>query len=120
MKKSFKNSGAEAVNKFFSKDTLNDVHSTQDTQIKQNTHQEPQTQNTSILNKYSKKERVQSKPRINMSFHESALFYLNIMSRLDGVSITTYVNNLVSVDQKNRDLDYKKAIELFTDIISKK
>jgi hypothetical protein len=46
----------------------------------------------------------QKLPRINMAFQTSNLEYLQIISRIEGKSITEYVNNLVEQDrQKNSE-----------------
>jgi len=46
----------------------------------------------------------QKLPRINMAFQTSNLEYLQIISRIEGKSITAYVNNLVEQDrQKNSE-----------------
>ena len=46
----------------------------------------------------------QKLPRINMAFQKENLEYLQIISRIEGKSITEYVNNLVEQDrQKNSE-----------------
>ena len=46
----------------------------------------------------------QKLPRINMAFQTSNLEYLQLISRIEGKSITEYVNNLVEQDrQKNSE-----------------
>ena len=41
-------------------------------------------------------------PRINMAFATTNLEYLQIMSRIEGVSITEYVNRLIQADKEAR------------------
>lgn len=114
-KKSFKNTGAEAVNKFFSEDTLTlkDAHTQPDAQQVQDELNTPITQVSNV----NMKTRVQSRPRINMAFDEPLLFYIQIMARLDGGSITSYVNNLIRQDKLARAEEYQKAIDLFSSSI---
>ena len=151
-RKSFKSTGAEAVSKFFSEETINkaedqikhdtlitqltpDVqitHSTPNEEVKHeiyesnsnsevndkvlnsSTHDTHSTHNTQMSNQnQEKKKRVQAKPRINMSFDENLLEYMHIMARLDGVSVTKYVNNLILNDMNNRAGDYENAEKLF-------
>ena len=46
----------------------------------------------------------QKLPRINMAFQTANLEYLQLISRIEGKSITEYVNNLVEQDrQKNSE-----------------
>lgn len=129
-KKGFKDAGTAAVTKFFSIDTLNtrgtqNTHDTQKTPSAQDASStqsealEVTTENHSNLPEATKNEsskvktRVQVKPRINMAFDEDLLSYLQVMSRLDGVSITTYCNNLVRNDMAIRSTDYNSAKLLF-------
>lgn len=44
----------------------------------------------------------QKLPRINMAFQPDNLEYLQIISRIEGISITQYVNNLVEADKASR------------------
>lgn len=126
-KKGFKDVGTAAVNKFFSISTLN-AQDVQDTQITPSAQSTSNTQSEALVvntenhsnlpeatkNESSKvKTRVQVKPRINMAFDEDLLSYLQVMSRLDGVSITTYCNNLVRNDMAIRITDYNSAKLLF-------
>ena len=58
----------------------------------------------------SKREKL---PRINMAFDPAHLEYLRVMAGLEGISITAYVNGLVSADMKTRQTAYQqiKAIQ---------
>lgn len=113
-KKGFKNVGAEAVSKFFSHDTL-DTHITHNDITTQNTQttQDEQVKQDTQLEQDSKKVRVQSRPRINMAFDEDLLAYVQIMARVDGLSVTQYCNNLVKNDMVTRSEDFIAAKKLF-------
>ena len=59
-------------------------------------------QHTQHTHDTQKKTRVQKHPRINMAFPEANFEYLQLISRLDNVSMTEYVNNLILTDSKTR------------------
>lgn len=125
-KKSFKKTGAEAVSKFFSDATLStqpepitqdarhtqQVQDVQVTQNEQSTLVTQDTQNAQEKN-ITVKDRVQSKPRINMAFDEESLDYMHVMARMDGVTITKYVNKLIQNDMQVRNEEYKMAVKFF-------
>lgn len=70
---------------------------TQDTPSALNTHSTQDTHNTQGTRK-------QKHPRINMAFYGNNLEYLNLISRIEGVSITQYVNDLIAKDEeKNKE-----------------
>jgi len=50
--------------------------------------------------------------RINMAFEDENLGYLRVISRIEGVSITEYVNRLVAKDIKLRESTVNKAKQL--------
>jgi len=47
--------------------------------------------------------------RINMAFEDENLGYLRVISRIEGVSITEYVNRLIAKDMKLRESTVNKA-----------
>lgn len=47
--------------------------------------------------------------RINMAFEDENLGYLRVISRIEGVSITEYVNMLIAKDMKLRESIVNKA-----------
>lgn len=47
--------------------------------------------------------------RINMAFTQDNLEYLRIMSRIEGVSMTDYVNRLLETDRQERSAILAKA-----------
>jgi hypothetical protein len=47
--------------------------------------------------------------RINMAFEDENLGYLRVISRIEGVSITEYVNMLIAKDMKLRESTVNKA-----------
>lgn len=88
-KKDFKINNA--VDKFF----------TQPEQEEQNTQSTPNTQDT----QNTQETRRHKHPRINMAFYDDHLEYLQIISRVKGISITQYVNDLIALDkEKNQEL----------------
>lgn len=108
-KKNFKSVGEQAVSKFFSDISTQDAHMVQD---KPNTLNAPMSiskDKTEITNKLKSKD----KQRINLAFDEGLLDYLHIMVRLDGVSITQYINNLINKDKEGRAEEYKEIVKLF-------
>lgn len=120
-KKSFKELGEKAVNKFFSS-PIKDAQLTPaepdapitlvtPTTQSNKTASTEETKSSKIM--VEKKTRVQARPRINMAFEESLLDYLHIMSRLDGVSITQYVNQLITKDKETNQDAYLQALKFF-------
>ena len=51
----------------------------------------------------------QKLPRINMAFQTSNLEYLQLISRIEGMSMTQYVNRLIETDRANRADDIAAA-----------
>ncbi|PKM60719.1 MAG: hypothetical protein CVU99_06760 [Firmicutes bacterium HGW-Firmicutes-4] len=80
-------------------DTLN----AQDVQLKQNA---PSTQGR----------KGQKLPRINMAFSEVNLEYLQLMSRIQGVSMTAYVNNLIESDREKNTAVIERAKEILSGV----
>lgn len=73
------------------------ISNTQDVQEVHDTQEVQEVQRT-------QGKKGQKLPRINMAFQTSNLEYLQIISRIEGKSITEYVNNLVEQDrQKNSE-----------------
>ncbi len=95
VKKNFKIENA--VDKFFTKSEDN-THSTQNELYTHNTHDT---------------RRRQKNPRINMAFYNDHLEYLQMISRIKGISITQYVNDLILVDKKKNQGIINQAKELF-------
>lgn len=48
-------------------------------------------------------------PRINMAFSQENLEYLRLISRIEGVSMTEYVNQLLEVDKAEKSAVLGKA-----------
>ena len=74
-----------------------DTHDTPSAQETQITHDTPDTQRTHD----TQGNRKQKHPRINMAFYGKNLEYLELVSRIEGVSITQYVNDLISKDEEH-------------------
>ena len=51
----------------------------------------------------------QKHPRINMAFPADNLEFLQLVSRIDGVSITEYVNRLIAADKAARAQEIERA-----------
>jgi DNA topoisomerase VI subunit B len=120
-KKDFKNLSAQAVDKFFNTtpDTQQEppAPNTPSTPHAPNTLVTPSTQHTpntlvTPSTPHAPK-RVQPRPRINIAFDEEALTYLQLISRIDNMSITKYLNELIRKDLKDRIQDINKAKEIF-------
>lgn len=89
MKKSFRD--INPALQFISTQEVQEVHDTHSTQEVQEVQR-------------TQGKKGQKLPRINMAFQTSNLEYLQIISRIEGKSITEYVNNLVEQDrQKNSE-----------------
>jgi len=99
-KKGFKG----AVDKFISA-----VEEEEEVQNTPDTVGEPDTVNVPSTQKKSVKTRKQKHPRINMVFHSENHEYLEYITRLKGVSITQYVNDLIAKDAEEN----KETIEKF-------
>lgn len=50
-------------------------------------------------------------PRINMAFTPSIYDYIRTMARVQGITITDYVNNILEQHMKDHDDIYQKALE---------
>lgn len=96
--KDFKN--LSAVSKFIS---TRDAQDTQDTQIAQPALN---TQDAHVMTTKKKH------PRINMAFYGDNHEYLEYISRISGVSITQYVNNLIDRDRAVNQDKVDKAKEI--------
>ena len=97
-KKGFKG----AVDKFISA-VEEEVQNTPDTASEPDTVNVPSTQTKNV------KTRKQKHPRINMIFYTDNHEYLEYITRLKGVSITQYVNELIAKDAEEN----KETIEKF-------
>ena len=76
------------------------ISNTQEVQEVQEVHDTQEVQQV----QHTQGKKGQKLPRINMAFQTSNLEYLQIISRIEGKSITEYVNNLVEQDrQKNSE-----------------
>lgn len=94
-KKNFKIENA--VDKFFT----NPKDNTQSTQDTLSTHTKYDVQ------------RKQKNPRINMAFYYDHLEYLQMISRVKGISVTQYINDLVASDKQKNSEIIKQAKEIF-------
>ena len=109
-KKGFKG----AVDKFISAvEEEEDVQNTPDTVSEPNTLKEPDTVSVPDTQKKNVKTRKQKHPRINMIFYTENHEYLEYITRLKGVSITQYVNDLIAKDAEEN----KETIEKFKDLM---
>lgn len=112
-KKDFKNLSAQAVDKFFNTPDTQQAPNTQHTPNTQDTPSTQHTPNTQVThNTPDTPKRVQARPRINIAFEEESLSYLQLISRLDGMSITKYLNELIKKDSLQRINDITKAKEI--------
>jgi hypothetical protein len=87
--------------------TLN-AQVTPSTQHTLNAPNTPSTHDT----QHTPQKRAQAKARINMAFEDEVLNYLQIISRLENVSITRYINDLVKRDaiERNKEITAAKKI----------
>ena len=95
-KKDFKTLGNQAAEKFMTPET----HDTQEAPTTQATQEEPSTRK----HKY---------PRINMAFYGDNLEHAELMARIEGVSITKYINNLIEADRDSKKDLIEKAKQFF-------
>lgn len=99
-----------AVDKFISTiEEEEDIQNTPDTVGEPNTSKEPDTVNVPNTQSKNVKTRKQKHPRINMVFYNENHEYLEYVTRLKGVSITQYVNDLIAKDAEEN----KETIEKF-------
>lgn len=57
-----------------------------------------------------KKQKIQ---KLNVAFYGNNMEYLNIISRVKGISITQYINDMVTKDQEGKEELISKAKEFF-------
>jgi len=101
-KKDFKTLGNQAAEKFMTPET----HDTQEAQAAQ---EAPTTQPT----QEEQSPRKHKYPRINMAFYGDNLEHAELMARIEGVSITKYINNLIEADKDNKKDLTEKAKQFF-------
>lgn len=53
--------------------------------------------------------------KLNIAFYGNNMEYLNIISRVKGISITQYINEMVTKDQEGKEELISKAKEFFED-----
>ena len=82
--------------------------STQEAEIEQ---QEQEAQRTPIAHTTQGK-KGQKLPRVNMAFATNNLEYLQLISRIEGVSMTEYVNRLIEADKEARKEIIEEAKKL--------
>lgn len=78
------------------------------------------TQDTQYVPKEQKVQNTQCRkgqklPRINMAFQLENLEYLQVMSGFENISITQFVNKLISNDMKNKSELYSQILQLKSD-----
>jgi hypothetical protein len=85
-----------------------DALNTQNTFCKQDTQDAFHAHDTSIAHQ-TQGTKGQKLPRINMAFSLENLEYLQLISRVEGMSITEYVNTLIRTDSSNRAAEIERA-----------
>lgn len=81
------------------------------------THEEQDVQEPQEIRTVQKTQgrKGQKLPRINMAFSQDNLEYLQIISSMEGISMTEYVNRLIAVDREERKDIIEKAKALLTE-----
>ena len=99
MKKSFRdiNPALQFISNTQEVQEVQEVHDTQEVQQVQRTQGK----------------KGQKLPRINMAFQTANLEYLQLISRIEGKSITEYVNNLVEQDRQRSAVRLEEARSIF-------
>lgn len=104
----------DAVDKFFSEpsevikgQTTLDVPGVQEEHDTQQKQEEPKP--TSV--------RGQKLPRINIAFTHENLEYLRLVSKIKGISITQYVNDLIQADRESRGDKLEKIEDILEDML---
>lgn len=105
-KKSFKVDNPALA--FISAPDTHDAQDALDAQEVQQVHNAPEVQDAPIVHGTQGK-RGKKHPRINMAFPADNLEYLQLISRIEGVSITEYVNRLVATDRAARATEIEQA-----------
>lgn len=82
-----------------------DVHDTQEEQEAPRTQDVQHTQGT-------QGKKGHKLPRINMAFSVDNLEYLQLIARVEGISMTEYTNRLIALDREARAADVKAAKRL--------
>jgi len=85
------------------------ISNTQEVQEVQEVHDTQEVQQV----QHTQGKKGQKLPRINMAFQTSNLEYLQIISRIEGKSITEYVNNLVEQDRQRNAARLEEARSIF-------
>jgi hypothetical protein len=111
-KKSFRNIGTEAASKFISPITqynspnsLNAIEQSGDTLV---------VVKPMVVND---QQRWKDKFRTTTVLEDDVKQYLDVMVRLDGVSITKYLNKLVHDDMAVREEEYEEAKKLLKEVV---
>ncbi len=85
--------------------------STQEAEIEQQEQEAQEEQRTPIAHTTQGK-KGQKLPRVNMAFATNNLEYLQLISRIEGVSMTEYVNRLIEADKEARKEIIEEAKKL--------
>jgi len=86
------------------------VQDTTGTDFKVQTRSQRKTrQKEASISKTTQGKKGQKLPRINMAFSHENLEYLNIVSRIDGISKTDFVNRLIAKDRSRRADEVERA-----------
>lgn len=99
-KKSFKD-----INPAMDFISVQEAHGTQEARKVQDAPRRP-------LSASSQGKKGQKLPRINMAFATSNLEYLRLISRIEGISITEYINRLIQADRDKRQGILEEAKKL--------
>jgi predicted DNA binding CopG/RHH family protein len=87
------------------------ITETQEEQDAINAHDTQHEQNTHVVSvaHTTQGKKGHKLPRINMAFSPENLEYLQIISRIEGMSITEYVNTLIKTDSSKRANEITQA-----------
>jgi hypothetical protein len=87
---------------------ISDTHDEQDVSKAHDAQYEPNAHIAPVAHTTQGK-KGQKLPRINMAFSPENLEYLQIISRVEGMSITEYVNTLIRTDSSSRANEIEQA-----------
>ena len=93
VKKDFKTLGNQAAEKFITQGT--------------------QEEQAAPVTQKEQPARKQKHPRINMAFYGDNLEYVELIARIEGVSVTQYINTLIEADRDSKKELIEKAKGIF-------
>lgn len=111
VKKDFREKSSQAAEMFMTPRETEAQEELKPQEIKETSaHDEPKAPKEQKETKAPKAQKIQ---KLNIAFYGNNMEYLNIISRVKGISITQYINEMVAKDQEGKEEMISKAKAFF-------